>query len=104
MYDDGSQEFRKLLDECKDNIPCTIKKIIDTESQQNSQFFFITTSNSSPLDIDTLPDQFYVKLVHLKAFSDQNLSENDKKQLELITELKQNNFNWAKIYQYQPTK
>ena len=104
LYDDGSQEFRKLLDECNDNIPCTIKKIIDTESQQNSKFIFITTSNSSPLeDIDTFPDQFYVKLVHLKAFSDQNLSEEDKKQLKLIIELKQNDFNWAKIYQYQPS-
>lgn len=99
---EGSQEFRKLLDECNDNIPCTIKKII-SEEPQNLPFFFITTSNSSPFEnLDDLSDQYYVKQVHLKAFRDQSLTEKDKKQLKLVTELKQSDFNWAKIYQYQP--
>lgn len=99
-----SENFHNLLGECHDNIPCTIKKLTNIKPN-NSKFFFITTSNSSPIEnVDTLSDQYYVKQVHLKAFQDQNLDGEDKKQLKLITELKQDKYHWAKIYQYIPLK
>ena len=103
VFDFTDERFNHLLDGCHNNTLCVIQSLYNKKSN-DSQFFFITTTASSPEgDIDNLSDQFYVTQVHLKAFRDQNLSENDKKQLKLIIELKQSDFNWAKIYQYQPT-
>jgi hypothetical protein len=103
VLDLKDQKFNQLLDGCHDNTLCVIQTLYNIKPN-NSQFFFISTISSSPEgNIDKLHDQYYVKQVHLKTFRDQNLSENDKKQLKLVTELKQNDFNWAKIYQYQPT-
>lgn len=102
VFDFKNEKFNKLLDKCRDNTLCVIESLYN-EKPKGSQFFFISTAASSPEgDVDKLSDQFYVTQVHLKTFRDQNLSEKDKKQLKLVTELKQSDFNWAKIYQYQP--
>jgi len=103
IFDFKNEKFNQLLDGCHNNTLCVIQSLYN-KKPNDSQFFFISTTASSPEgDVDKLSDQFYVTQVHLKTFRDQNLSENDKKQLKLITELKQDKDHWAKVYQYQST-
>lgn len=102
VFDLKDEKFDQLLNGCHDNTLCIIQTLYN-KKPSNSLFYFITTATSSPEgDIDKFSDQYYIKQSHLKAFRDQNLSEKDKKQLKLITELKQNEYHFAKIYQYQP--
>ena len=96
-----SNNFYKILTNCNDNILCLFKTVTQNNPKKN-QFFFITTSSSSPNNTNNLDDQYFVQKSHLKAFRDQNLSNEDRKYLKLITVLKQDDYHWAKIYQYQP--
>lgn len=96
---DSWWNHNELLKNCDDNTLCFLNGVSNSEKEK-TQFFFITTSYSSPNDISTLDDQYLVNTTHMRAFQDKNIDINDK-QLKLINELKENDYHWAKIYQYQ---
>lgn len=87
-----------IYNKCNDQIPCVISKYYNNS---NYQFIAISTSTSS-VKINSILDKYTnINQHHITAFQDSFFSNSPN--FKLITKLG-NEHNWAKIYQYIPTK
>lgn len=95
-------EFYSLANKCQHHAICVLKEIYQNQKTKRD-ILFITTSYTSTSE-EQIDDIYLSQTTGMKMFNDRNLTFFDKKQLVFITELKVNNYHWARIYKYIPPK